>query len=104
MVNVTVVKTVAQIIGGLGVSKVVGQVIQNNTTIVTVTDAILVRAGSLVISSIAIDHATSHIGDIFDNIVENIEIRRTEKNKTNETDDVIEGQVIESQDETADGA
>jgi len=78
MLSVPLMKTAAQIVGGLGVSKIVLQVVQNNTTVVTLTDAILIRAGSLVLGSIAVDHATNHIGEMVDEMVNNFEKRRTD--------------------------
>jgi hypothetical protein len=92
MLSLPVIKGVAQIVAGLGVSKVVTQVVQNNTTVVTLTDAILIRVGTLVISSMAIDQASSHVGKIIDDVVKNSEERRIDKEKRR----------IEKQDETTD--
>lgn len=79
MLSVPLIKAAAQIVGGLGVSKIVHQVVQNNTTVVTLTDTILIRAGSLVLGSIAVDHATTHVAEMVDEIVNNFEIRRTSR-------------------------
>lgn len=55
------VKVGVHIMSLLGVSKVVNDIIQNNTTIVTTFDAIKVNAGSLVIGSIVADAAANHV-------------------------------------------
>lgn len=75
------VRLVAQLVGSIGVSKVVNDIIVNNTTIATTTDAVRVWAGSIVIGSMIADQASTHIND---RITEVFEWRR--KHETVTTD------------------
>lgn len=68
--NAPFVRLVAQVAGSVGVSKVVNDIIRNNTTIVTTTDAVRVWAGSLVIGSMIADSAAKHINDRVTEIIE----------------------------------
>lgn len=54
-------KGAAQLLAGLGVGRVVGEVIRNNTTVTTLYDKILINAGSLVIGSMAVEAASKHV-------------------------------------------
>lgn len=55
------VKLGAHILGALGVTKIVGDVIANNTVVNTTFDLIRVRAGSLVIGTLVAEHAANHV-------------------------------------------
>lgn len=100
MLSVPMIKVCAQVVAGFGVSKVVLQVIRNNTTIVTLTDAILVRAGTLVLGSIAIDQATSHVSKFVDDVVEGIERRKVEVDGEKDTPEgeVVNGDILKEED------
>lgn len=64
------VRLIAQVVGSVGVSKVVNDIIVNNTNIVTTTDAVRVWAGSVVIGSMVADHASKHINDRINEVIE----------------------------------
>jgi hypothetical protein len=51
----------AQIVASVGVSKVVNDIITNNTVVTTTMDAVRVWAGSLVIGSMVADAASQHV-------------------------------------------
>lgn len=72
------VKLSAQLLGGLGVSKIVTDVIKHHVTVVTTYDAIRVWAGSLVFTTIAIEQATAQVGRMADEVTEFIEKRKNE--------------------------
>lgn len=55
------IKLIAHIFAGLGVSKVVNDVIQNNTNIVTTWDSVRVATGSLVIGSLITEPAARQV-------------------------------------------
>lgn len=54
-----------QVVAGLGVSKVINDIVVNNTNVVTQTDAVRVAAGSIVLGSMIVDAATDHVQDRF---------------------------------------
>lgn len=97
MFSLPVIKGIAQLVGGLGVAKIATQIVRNNTTVMSMTDVILVRAGSFVIGSMAMKAATEHIDESIDDIVENIKERLNKTKEENED----EG---EKEIETEDGA
>ena len=70
MLSVPMVRLLAQVAGSVGVSKVVNDVIRNNTNIITTADAVRVWCGSVVIGSMVADHASRHINDRITEIVE----------------------------------
>ena len=70
MLSVPVVRLLAQVAGSVGVSKVVNDVIRNNTTILTTAYAVRVWCGSVVIVSMIADNATRHINDRINEVVE----------------------------------
>jgi hypothetical protein len=58
-----------QLVAGLGVSKIVADIVKNNVSVVTTADAIKVWTGSLVIGSMIVEQSSNHIervyGDVF---------------------------------------
>lgn len=54
-------KAGVQIVAALGVTRVVAEVIKNNTTMVTTLDKILVNTGGFVLGGIIIDHASDRV-------------------------------------------
>lgn len=56
-----VAKITAQVIASLGVSKIVNDVIRNNTNTETTADAVKVAAGSIVLGSLIAEHASNHV-------------------------------------------
>lgn len=55
------IRLITQLVASVGVSKVVNDVIRNNTDILTTTDAIKVWSGSIVIGSMIAEHASNHV-------------------------------------------
>ena len=65
----TIVKAGVHIISALGVSKVLGDIIKNNTTVVTTTDKVLVNAGSIVLGSMIVEKASNHVNEQIENVI-----------------------------------
>jgi hypothetical protein len=65
MSNVGLLKVAVHVVGGLGVQKVIGDIIKNNTVVVSTADKVLISAGSLVLGSMVTEQATKHISHVF---------------------------------------
>lgn len=61
MIKRDIVKLVATTIGGFGVSKVVKDIISNNTTCESTSDSVKIWVGSLVIGSMIAHHTNNYI-------------------------------------------
>jgi hypothetical protein len=55
------VKLATQIVAGLGVSKIVNDIIKNNVAITTTVQAVTVKAGGFVIGSMLWEQSSNHI-------------------------------------------
>lgn len=64
-----IAKLAVNLISSVGVSKVVNDIIRNNTNVATTADAVKVAAGSLVLGSMIADHASKHVNDRVDSAV-----------------------------------
>ena len=67
---------------GAGVSKVVNDIIQNNTTVETTADAAKVWTGSIVIGSMAADAGSKHVSAKVDAIANWWQNRKTAEETT----------------------
>lgn len=74
----TLARAGVQIVAALGVTKVVTQVIQNNTTIVTTVDKVLINTGAFVLGSIVVDHASDRVNYAMNKFVDWSEKRKEE--------------------------
>lgn len=79
MLSLATTRLVVTGVSALGVSKVVGDIIKNNTVILTGSQKVLVGAGSLVLSSMIVEQACDHVNGVIDDVVE---WRRRENLKT----------------------
>lgn len=82
-------KLAVNIVGGLGVSKVVNDIVAKNTVVNTTFDAIRVWAGSIVIGSIAAEHASNHVNSRVDKAIDWYK-NRSEENE----DNVVDGKFV----------
>lgn len=64
--GVTLVKIGVHVVASIGVSKVVKDIILNNTNVVTTADGVKVIVGSLVLGSMVAEHASNHVNRQFD--------------------------------------
>lgn len=70
------VKLGAQIVAGLGVGKIVGDIIQNNVVITTTLQKVTVKTGAFVLGSMLIDQSSKHVEETIDNVVNWVESRK----------------------------
>lgn len=77
--NAPFIRLFTQLIASVGVSKVVNDIIKNNTDIVTTSDALKVWSGSIVIGSMIAEHASEHVNR---RVSEVIAWRRSRKTST----------------------
>lgn len=70
------------LVAGLGVSKVVKDIVVNNTTIITRTDAVRVFTGRMVIASMATAAVTKYVDQHIDKVVAWNEKRKTDTDTT----------------------
>ena len=73
-----VAKLAAQLVAGLGVSKIVAGIVKNNVTIVTVAEKVMVNAGSAVLGSMLVQQSSNHIEQVTNEVVTWFEGRKTE--------------------------
>jgi hypothetical protein len=69
-------KLATQLVGGLGVSKIVGDIVKNNVTVVTTFDAVKVWTGTLVLSSMIVEQSSNHITKAIDEVATFFEKRQ----------------------------
>ena len=69
MSHFSIARLALQSLAGLGVSKVIFEVVKNNTIITTAADKVLIKTGSLVIGSMLVDQAANHVGEQVDSAV-----------------------------------
>lgn len=72
MDGVAVAKLTVNLVSSLGVSKIIGDVIKNNTTVETVADTILVKAGTLVLGTMVVSKAADHVNATMDGVINKI--------------------------------
>lgn len=70
MSTLTIVKAGIHIVSAFGVTKVLSDIVRNNTSVVTTTDKVLVQAGSLVLGSMIGQQAAKHVSEQIDTVVE----------------------------------
>ncbi len=70
MSSLSLTKLAINIVASLGVSKVVGDIVKNNTTVITTSQKLLVNAGGLVLGSMIVEQACDHVNTTIDQVVE----------------------------------
>ena len=61
LVPIPAIKLGLQVVSGLGVSKILGDVVKNNVVITTTTQKVLVGTGSFVLGSMLWEQSSNHI-------------------------------------------
>jgi uncharacterized protein YgfB (UPF0149 family) len=74
-----VAKLGVQFVTGLGVSKILADIVKNNVSVVTTADAVKVWTGSFVLGSIIIEQTSNHIERVVNDVSEALEKRKAEK-------------------------
>jgi hypothetical protein len=57
-----------QLVAGMGVSKILGDIVKNNVVIVTPMETVAVKVGSLVLGSMLVEHSSNHITQQIDTV------------------------------------
>lgn len=70
------VKLGVQIIGGLGVSKIVGDIVRNNVPVMTTFQKVTVTTGTFIIGSLVVEQSSRYVERTIDDIVVWVEKRR----------------------------
>jgi hypothetical protein len=78
-------KLAVQAVSGFGVSKILGDVVKNNVTILTPAQAVSVKVGSFVLGSILWEQSSNHIERMTDDLVKLVQKRKEETEDTPET-------------------
>lgn len=76
-----VVKLSAQFVAGLGVSKILSGIIQNNVTVVTTAEKVMVNTGSIVLGSMLVQQSSNHIEQVANDVSTWLENRKLDNGK-----------------------
>jgi hypothetical protein len=74
-----VAKLSVQFVAGLGVSKILADIVKNNVNVVTTADAVKVWTGSFVLGSIIIEQSSNHIERVASDVAAALEKRKADK-------------------------
>src|SRR3954447_4398745 len=69
MISLPVARLVLNAAASIGVSRVVNDIIRNNTNVVTTADSVKVWTGAIVIGSMVADRAMDHVNETIDGVV-----------------------------------
>jgi hypothetical protein len=75
--NAPIFRLATHLVASMGVSKVLNDIIVNNTNVVTTADAVRVWTGAIVIGSMIADHASKHVNDRIDAVLAWNQARKT---------------------------
>lgn len=75
---VPVAKLAVQAVSGFGVSKILGDIVKNNVTVVTPAQAVSVKVGSFILGSILWEQSSNHIERMTDDLVKFISKNKEE--------------------------
>lgn len=67
------IKLATQVAAGMGVSKIVSDIVRNNVPVVTTAQAISVKVGTFVLGSMLVEQSSNHIETQVNNVTELIE-------------------------------
>lgn len=78
------IKLATQVAAGMGVSKIVSDIVRNNVPVVTTAQAVTVKVGTFVLGSMLVEQTSNHIENQVNNAVELIEKFKKNNNSTEE--------------------
>jgi hypothetical protein len=81
VISIPAIKLGTQIVAGLGVSKIAGDIIRNNVVVMTRFQAVSVKVGTFVIGSILVEQSSNHIERVTNEIVTMLENQRDKNSK-----------------------
>jgi hypothetical protein len=94
MSKLAIAKLAINVVTGVGVSKVVNDIIKNNVSIITNGDRIKVAVGSLVIGSMVAEAASNHVESGINKMAKHWKDRKATKEDTKEiTEETIPASV-----------
>jgi len=64
-----IARLAVHVIASIGVSKVINDIITNNTNVVTTADAVKVMTGSIVLGSMIAEQASNHVNNRVDAVI-----------------------------------
>jgi hypothetical protein len=73
-------KLAAQVVAGLGVSKIVNDIVKNNVVIATTAQAVTVKVGAFVLGSMLWEQSAIHVEKQIDELVTYVEKIRNKNN------------------------
>lgn len=79
--SLPLVKLAAQVTAGLGVSKIVTDIVRNNVAITTTVQAVTVKAGAFVLGSMLVEQSSNHIERAVDDVAAWFEKRNADRDK-----------------------
>jgi len=62
-------KLATQLVAGLGVTKIIADIVKNNVNVVTTADAVKVWTGSFVIGSMLVEQSSKHIDTATNDVI-----------------------------------
>jgi len=62
-------KLATQLVAGLGVTKIIADIVKNNVNVVTTADAVKVWTGSFVIASMLVEQSSKHIDTATNDVI-----------------------------------
>lgn len=71
-------KLAASLVSGLGVSKIVTDIVRNNVPIMTPVQAVTVKVGTFVLGSMLWEQSSKHIDSITDQLMDTLNKSNTE--------------------------
>ena len=81
-------KLVTQVVAGMGVSKILGDIIKNNVVIATKTQAVTVKVGTFVLGSMLWDQSSNHIEKAANDVAALVTKLKEDKEETEEEKEV----------------
>lgn len=67
--SLPLIKLGAQLVAGLGVTKIVSGIVKNNVPIVTTAEKVMVNAGSFVLGSMLVQQSSKHVEETINEAV-----------------------------------
>ena len=80
LAQLPLIKLGTQIAAGMGVSKIVSDIVRNNVPVVTTAQAVSVKVGTFVLGSMLVEQSSNHIEAQVNNLVELVEKFKNNKN------------------------
>lgn len=81
MSGLSVTKLAVHLVASFGVTKVINDVIRNNTNVASTADAVKVATGSLVLGSMIVEQAGNHVNRQLTSVSNWFASRKTEENE-----------------------